>query len=148
MCEKGDTKDLINLPFIGLQDEVDEQLAFHCQNTLNISTGPPFHKLLYAWRMKRHDFRGAASILYERLQRLQTASTTFKDPQNTPVTEGYLALINTLSLVDPAQAWILTSTRVPDEATSTKRVRKTSGGFADPTFLLYILTVSKAHLPP
>jgi hypothetical protein len=127
MCEKGDSEVLIDLPFIGLQDEVDEQLVFHCQNTLNINSSPPFHKVLFAWRMKRCDFRGAASILYERLQRLQAASTAFKDPQNTPVTQGYLTLIDILSSVDPAQAWILTSTRVADEAAIAKRVKTMSG---------------------
>ena len=130
MCEKGDTEELISLPFIGLQDEVDEQLVFHCQNTLSINSGPPFHKVLFAWRMKRCDFRGAASILYDRLQRFQTASTAFRDSQNTPVTQGYLVLIDILSSVDPAQAWVLTSTRVADEATVAKRVKTTSGKLA------------------
>lgn len=127
MCEKGDSEELISLPFIGLQDEVDEQLSFHCQNTLNINSGPPFHKVLFAWRMRQCDFRGAATILYDRLQRLQTASTAFKDSQNTPVTQGYLMLIDILSSVDPAQAWVLTSTRVAEESAITKRVKTTSG---------------------
>ncbi|KAH0544074.1 hypothetical protein FGG08_001692 [Glutinoglossum americanum] len=130
MCERGDSEELISLPFIGLQDEVDEQLVFHCQNTLSINSGPPFHKVLFAWRMKRCDFRGAASILYERLQRLQAASTASKDSQNTPVTQGYLTLIDILSSVDPAQAWILTSTRVVDEAAIAKRAKTISGNTA------------------
>ncbi|KAH0562114.1 hypothetical protein GP486_003190 [Trichoglossum hirsutum] len=130
MCEKGDSEELISLPFIGLQDEVDEQLAFHCQNTLNINSGPPFHKILFSWRMRQGDFRGAASILYDRLQRLQTASTAFKDSQNTPVTQGYLVLIDILSSVDPAQAWVLTSTRTAEESAVTKRVKTTAGNTA------------------
>jgi nuclear pore complex protein Nup160 len=45
-------------PWVGLQDEVDEALDFKCQHTLDVSVGPPFHQVLYAWRIRRGDYRG------------------------------------------------------------------------------------------
>jgi hypothetical protein len=58
MVEQNEGARLCQYPFVGLQDEVDEALAFKCSNMLDVSTGPQFHKVLYAWRVKRGDYRG------------------------------------------------------------------------------------------
>ncbi|KAL2067168.1 hypothetical protein VTL71DRAFT_1592 [Oculimacula yallundae] len=111
MCETSYASRLIDLPFISLQDEVDEILLQKCQSIVDVNTGIPYHKILYAWRIKHSDFRGAASISLERLQKLQLSGDGDKmigdDGLETPVTRQYVTLINALSCVDPKQAWIL-----------------------------------------
>jgi nuclear pore complex protein Nup160 len=84
----------------------------------------PWHKILYAWRVRRGDFRGAAAVAYQQLQKLQQLANgghgkdlalwsgkkstgAGNDELDTPVTRQYLQLINALSCVEPGQAWIL-----------------------------------------
>lgn len=102
---------LTDLPFIGLYDAVDELLAKKCQSIVDVSVGVPYHKILYAWRIKHNDFRGAATASFERLQRLQQSGEGDRplreDALETAVTKQYVALINALCCVDPKQAWIL-----------------------------------------
>jgi len=111
MCESSYASQLTELPFIGLQDTVDAILAQKCQSIVDVTVGIPYHNILYAWRIKRSDFRGAATISLERLQRLQQSGDgdkmTGEDGLETPVTKQYIALINALSCVEPKQAWIL-----------------------------------------
>jgi nuclear pore complex protein Nup160 len=124
MCEISYAAQLIDLPFIGLQDTVDEILAQKCQSIVDVNAGVPYHKILYAWRIKRGDFRGAAAISLERLQRLQQSGDGDRaigdDGLETPVTKQYIALINALSCVDPKQAWIL-SEELPSKFGHSKR---------------------------
>lgn len=111
MCESSYASQLTELPFIGLQDAVDEILAKKCHSIVEVSIGVPYHKILYAWRIRHSDFRGAAAISFERLQRLQQSGegdrALGEDTLETAVTKQYVALINALSCVDPKQAWIL-----------------------------------------
>ena len=115
MCESSSASELIDLPFIGLQSAVDEILAQKCQSIIDVNASVPYHKILYAWRIRRNDFRGAAAVSLERLQKLQQSGDGDKtlgggpgtDGLETPVTRQYLMLINALSCVDPKQAWIL-----------------------------------------
>lgn len=111
MCETSHASQLTTLPFLGLQDNVDEILAQKCQSIKDVNAGIPYHKILYSWRIKRSDFRGAASISLERLQRLQQSGEgdqmLGEDGLETPVTKQYVALINALSCVEPKHAWIL-----------------------------------------
>ena len=58
MCENYAAEQLCNFPFIGLQEDVDEALEYKCDNIEDIKTSPPFHKMLYAWRIQRGNFRG------------------------------------------------------------------------------------------
>jgi nuclear pore complex protein Nup160 len=123
MCESSYASQLTELPFIGLQDAVDEVLAQKCQSIVDVTVGVPYHKILYAWRIKRGDFRGAATISLERLQRLQQSGDgdkmTGDDGLETPVTKQYIQLINALSCVEPKQAWIL-SEEPPKKGSSGK----------------------------
>lgn len=120
MCESSYASQLTSLPFLGLQDAVDEILAQKCQSIVDVNVGVPYHKILYSWRIKRSDFRGAAAVSYEHLQRLLQSGDANKplsdDGLETPVTRQYLALINALSCVDPKQAWIL-SDELPKKTT-------------------------------
>lgn len=111
MCEASHASQLTELPFVGLQDTVDEILAKKCQCIVEATVGVPYHKILYAWRINHSDFRGAAAISLERLQRLQQSGEGDRalgdDTLDTALTRQYVALINALSCVDPKQAWIL-----------------------------------------
>jgi len=115
MCETSSASELIDLPFIGLQSAVDDILAQKCQSILDVNSSVPYHKILYAWRIKRNDFRGAAAVSLERLQKLQQSGDGDKalgggaviDGLETPVTKQYLMFINALSCIDPKQAWVL-----------------------------------------
>lgn len=121
MCEASYATQLIELPFIGMQDIVDDILAQKCESIVDVNVGVPYHKILYSWRIKRCDFRGAAAILFERLQRLQQTGdndATFGEGESdTAVTRQYVSLINALSCVDSKQAWIL-SEPLPQKSTA------------------------------
>jgi nuclear pore complex protein Nup160 len=127
MSENSYATQLINLPFIGLQDSVDEILAQKCQSIVEVNTGIPYHKILCAWRIKRSDFRGAASVSLERLQRLQQSgegdTALGEDIFDTAVTRQYIALINALSCVEPKQAWILAEELPRKQSTGMKAVQ-------------------------
>ncbi|GJN83591.1 hypothetical protein PLIIFM63780_007140 [Purpureocillium lilacinum] len=110
MCETYHSHELVSLPFPGMQQDVETILAQRCRNAMDVINGFPYHQVLYAWRMKRSNYRGAASVILDRIQKLRHAGEGDKidgeDVLDTPVTRHYLLLINALSCVDPKQAWI------------------------------------------
>lgn len=110
MCETAQTSELTALPFSGMQEEVDSILQQKCRNTTDVIRGTPYHQILYAWRITHNDYRGAAAVLHDRLQKLRQAgegdSLNGDDVLDTAVTRQFLLLINALSCVDPKQAWI------------------------------------------
>lgn len=110
MCDTGHNKDLMTLPFPGLQDDIDEILEQRCKAKMDVLNGTPYHQILYSWRISHNDYRGAASVLLDRIQKFRHAGEGDKfvgeDVLDTPVTKQYLLLINALSCVDPKQAWI------------------------------------------
>lgn len=126
MAETGQVAAMVALPFPGrLADAVDAVLLQKCHAAMEVLRGTQWHQILYAWRIARNDYRGAAAILLDRLQKLQQAGEGDKfstapvggglavglpseDVLDTPVTRQYLMLINTLSCVEPKQAWIYT----------------------------------------
>lgn len=65
-------------------------------------------------RIHRNNFRGAASILYERLQRLKTTSSKFQDPADDSLVQCYLMIINTLSSVNKEDAYILAEQKIDE----------------------------------
>jgi hypothetical protein len=112
MVAQQQTTQLLKLPFVDLADEVDDILSSLCHKTLNLAQGPPYHQILYSFRIARNNFRGAASILYERLQRLKTTSSKYHDPTDESLTQCYLMIINTLSSVSKEDAYILADQRI------------------------------------
>ncbi|KAI1387090.1 nucleoporin Nup120/160-domain-containing protein [Hypoxylon trugodes] len=123
MCDNLHNSELVNLTFPGLQGVVDDILAQHCQETVDVVTGVPYHQILYAWRIKRNDYRGAAAILLDRIQKLRQLGegdqVTGDDILDTAVTRQYLMLINVLSCVEPKQAWITIEGPTPAAKSST-----------------------------
>lgn len=114
MVSQSQTAALLKFPFIGLVDEVDATLADLCHKKLNLGTGPPYHQILYSFRISRGNFRGAASILHERLQRLKATSSKFHDPSDESLAQCYLMIINALSAVNEEDAYILAEQRIDD----------------------------------
>lgn len=112
MCDNLHNAELVQLSFPGLQNAVDDILAQKCQATADVVTGIPYHQILYSWRIKRNDYRGAAAILLDRIQKLRQMGEgdqfTGEDMLDTVITRQYLMLINVLSCVDAKQAWITT----------------------------------------
>jgi nuclear pore complex protein Nup160 len=100
MIDQSHTAHLLKLPFLGLQAEVDEALTIKCHTAPFVRAGPSHHKVLYSWRVRHGDYRGAAGVLYEWLNKLKSINAE-------GVTEAYLVLINTLASVDGSQAWLL-----------------------------------------
>ena len=115
MVAQSQTGALLRFPFVGLSDEVDAILLSLCQKTLNLASGPPYHQILYSFRITRNNFRGAASILHERLQRLKSTSSKVHEAADESLTQCYLMIINTLSSVSKEDAYILAEQRI-DEA--------------------------------
>ncbi|KAF2866775.1 nucleoporin Nup120/160-domain-containing protein [Massariosphaeria phaeospora] len=114
MIQQSQTATLLKFPFVGLTYEVDATLSSLCHKTLNLASGPPYHHILYSFRLSHNNFRGAASILHERLQRLRTTSSKIHDPADTSLTQCYLMIINTLSSVSKEEAYILAEQRIDD----------------------------------
>jgi hypothetical protein len=114
MVQQSQSNHLLKFPFGMLCSTVDEILSSLCHKTLNITSGPPYHQILYAFRISRHDFRGAASILYDRLQRLKSGSGKAHDPANESMVQCYILIINTLSLVSEEEAYILAEQRLDE----------------------------------
>ncbi|PSN73057.1 hypothetical protein BS50DRAFT_568643 [Corynespora cassiicola Philippines] len=114
MVKQGQTEILLKFPFVGLADEVDAILASLCHKTLNLASGPAYHQILYSFRISRNDFRGAASILHERLQRLKSSSSKIHDPADESLTHCYLMIISALSCVGEEDAYILADKRIDE----------------------------------
>ncbi|KAI0450657.1 nucleoporin Nup120/160-domain-containing protein [Xylaria acuta] len=112
MCDNLHNAELMQLSFPGLEGAVDEILAQKCQDTVDVITGVPYHQILYSWRIKRNDYRGAAAILLDRIQKLRQLGEgdqfTSEDILDTVITRQYLMLINVLSCVEQKQAWVTT----------------------------------------
>jgi nuclear pore complex protein Nup160 len=114
MAGTGQNRELVSLPFAGLQDRVDEILLEKCRAARDVVNGVPWHQILYAWRVSRNDYRGGAAVLLDRLGKLRDmgegdklGSAVTGDVMDTAVTRQYLLLINALSCVEEKQAFIL-----------------------------------------
>ncbi|KAJ4353301.1 uncharacterized protein N0V89_005028 [Didymosphaeria variabile] len=114
MVAQAQTAALLKFPLVGLVEEMDTILSDLCQKTLNIGSGPPYHQILYSFRVSRGNFRGAATILYERLQRLKSTSSKIHDPADESLIHCYLMIINALSSVSPQDAYILADQRIDE----------------------------------
>ena len=116
MISQARTTDFLSFPFVSLAEDVDAVLSGLCQKTLNIASGPPYHQILYSFRISRNNFRGAAAILYERLQRLKTTSSKIHDPADESLAQCYVLVINTLSSVKKEDAYILAEQKIDGTA--------------------------------
>ncbi|KAB2569604.1 Nucleoporin [Lasiodiplodia theobromae] len=121
---------LITFPFTRQLEDVDAILAGLCRETVSVSSGPAFHRLLYAFRIAKNNYRGAAQILYDLITRLKSSSAALQDPKDESITQAYLTLINTLSLVTEQDQYLLVGQRegegglkgVPDGKAAPRRL--------------------------
>lgn len=125
MCETYHNQELVTLPFPGMQQDVEIILDQKCRGVADVVNGFLYHQILYSWRISHGNFRGAASVLLDRIRKLRKAGEGDKligqDVLDTPVTKQYLLLINALSCVDKKEAWIYDEPQAEDEHTPSKR---------------------------
>ncbi|KAH7031190.1 nucleoporin Nup120/160-domain-containing protein [Microdochium trichocladiopsis] len=144
MCDNMHSSELARLLFPGLESDVDEILESKCHDTVDVVTGIPYHQILYAWRIKANNYRGAAAVLFDRIHKLRElgegdvplpsnsggGEDGEGDVLDTAVTRQYLMLINVLSCVEPKQAWITTSVPSPNRTANSEQadLNGTGGG--------------------
>lgn len=120
LIETNNIATLLSLPFPEfLLPEVDEILLSLTRKHLSFSPiptpgQPQYHQVMYTWRIHNNDFRGAAEILFERLQRLKHSTAKVFEPDDETLVEAYLVLINTLACCGKDEGWILAE-RVEEE---------------------------------
>ncbi|KAG6833626.1 hypothetical protein H0H87_004253 [Tephrocybe sp. NHM501043] len=108
MCDEKAVDKLMAFNFAGLGDEVAEALAFKARN-MDSRAQPSYSRILYTWFIRRGDYRNAALAMYQRARRLQdiiTDTTSFTSLAEEQL-EAYGLAINSLSLVDLKNAWVL-----------------------------------------
>lgn len=88
--------------------------------------GIDYLKILYALRIERQDYRGAVSVLMQRLYLVKKSSQARNDSQATILRHTLLALINALSCVAAEEAYVVTPVR--EWMTDSKDVRRDSHG--------------------
>ncbi|CAH3174338.1 unnamed protein product [Porites lobata] len=103
LCERGETRRLIEYPFINLQDEFEDIVESHAR-TVDITTHN-YYDMLYAFHVFRGNFRKAGSAMYEHAMRLGQEVSGLDSLQKQA--KCYLAAMNALHLVDPKNAWIV-----------------------------------------
>jgi len=112
---KQQTSYLLSLPFTALAQEVDNILAALASKATTAQEAARYGRLLYAYRVRRDDFRGAATAVYELLQRLRASSSSQDhdgDEGGEEVLQCYLTLANLLASVGEEERWILAETPV------------------------------------
>ncbi|KAG8960780.1 hypothetical protein FRC03_006142 [Tulasnella sp. 419] len=125
MCDNGEVDRLTRLNFVGFQDEVERTLAFKARNSDPLAW-PDYSKVLYAWHVFRGDYRSAGGTMYlqaRRLGEVQCGPGEFVDLAQAQA-QCYLAAINTLSLIDPKNAWVAVRVSGGDEGSKNKARRR------------------------
>jgi hypothetical protein len=109
--KQDDVSALLDLPFSAeLAADADAALLALAKKSLasTSSATKPHHQILYAFRTQRGDFRGAAEILYEHLERLRHSDAQqYQDPEDETALQAYLLLINTLACCGEGEGWLL-----------------------------------------
>ena len=102
---------LLAMPFsTELAADADATLLALAKKSLasTSSATKPHHQILYAFRTQRGNFRGAAEILYEHLERLRHGEAhQYQDPEDETTLQAYLLLINTLACCGEGEGWLL-----------------------------------------
>lgn len=113
VVEKNRIELLLGFPWTGLAEDADDILAKKVKDKgWIVSSKPEWHKILYAWRVKRGNWRGAAQVAFDRLERLKATGETTRVPSDERLVEAYLLLINSLACVAPEEAWVIREAQV------------------------------------
>ncbi|XP_077233386.1 SUPPRESSOR OF AUXIN RESISTANCE1 isoform X2 [Tasmannia lanceolata] len=138
LCEHGVAKVLCDgeLPFVGLIDKVEQELVWKAERS-DITTKPNPYKLLYTFEMYRHNWRKAASYMYQYATRLKKEANLKECPQLSHKLQerlqGLSAAISALHLVHCDFAWIdsqLENYIGPDQHSPNKKARRIMEGNA------------------
>ncbi|GAA5990570.1 hypothetical protein JCM5350_001037, partial [Sporobolomyces pararoseus] len=136
VCENGASSLITTLPFVGLESDLERNLAFRARNsdpiTQTSTSAPDYYKILYSFHVSKGDFRSAATVMYQQARRIGELTTTttrgtisssssFKDLA-TAQCQSYLAATNALSLVEKSNAWV--AVVVGDHHETFERVNK------------------------
>ncbi|KAF3905490.1 hypothetical protein ABW20_dc0108615 [Dactylellina cionopaga] len=117
MCARHEADTMCEFEFPGLHEEVDHVLEHEYEVIRElVPTDVPWHKIAYAWRIRKGNRRGAASVLYDHLKKLQGGLTNSQRYTGKEVREAYLALLNVLSLVPKEQAYMFTRLHAEQES--------------------------------
>jgi hypothetical protein len=101
-------KQLLAYPWAQLADVADAQLEKQARSSLNSNSRPSYYKVLYAWRIRRGDFRGAAQAAFDRLEKLRgEMKGRDPDPRDERLVEAYLLLINAMACIGKNEAWVI-----------------------------------------
>ncbi|KAK0467905.1 nucleoporin Nup120/160-domain-containing protein [Desarmillaria tabescens] len=103
MCEDNAAQKLMTFNFTGFADEVEDALSFKVRN-VDPRSQPNYARILYGWYTSRSDHKN-------------DAPTSLADD----ALQSYLLAINSLSLTDPKNAWILIPGSVDSEHEPRKR---------------------------
>lgn len=113
-CVKtGAIQDLLALPYeaANLVHETDAVLLSLAEKELvtSTSTSRPFCRIVHAFRLGRSDYRGAAQVLHEQLERLKHTREqhSLQDPEDETLLDLYVLLITTLACCGEDKAWLL-----------------------------------------
>ncbi|KAF8845600.1 hypothetical protein BDN67DRAFT_993287 [Paxillus ammoniavirescens] len=115
ICEQNAVEVLVSLDFAGFGSEVDDALAFKARNT-DPRSRPFYSRILYTWYTRRGDHRSAARTMYQRARKLQEISGKPADVISSmeDQLESYLLAINSLSLLEQKNAWIVVQAPLSD----------------------------------
>lgn len=111
-CIKRDAvSTLLELPIAGdLAKQADNILLELAKKSMasGFPSGPAYHKILFAFRTQNNNYRGAAAILYEHLERLRKSNKlAIQDPDDERLVQVYVLLINTLACCGEGEGWLL-----------------------------------------
>ncbi|GAA6058592.1 hypothetical protein JCM10212_007031 [Sporobolomyces blumeae] len=107
VCENGATSLLTTLSFVGLEADLERNLAFRARNSDPLAR-PDYHKVLYAWHVSKGDYRSAGTVMYQQARRIAEITArggSFRELA-TVQCQAYLAAANALSLVEKEHAWV------------------------------------------
>lgn len=112
MCANDAVPQLLELPFTGIEHLVESELTFKARNS-DPRAMPDYHRVLYAWYISKTDFRNAAVVQYQQGKRLGARTPTCNDDEYIGLlaqqAQCYLAALQAFSLVDPKNAWVITT---------------------------------------
>lgn len=113
---------LVRFPFPRMENEVKNIMKELARMPVDVDSGPDFNKLLFCWKINHRDFRGAATILYERIQELSMQCGAGNGEIPAEVLEYYLTVINVMACINEERPWIHVDDRDNTKSTDDKQV--------------------------
>ncbi|EJU06460.1 hypothetical protein DACRYDRAFT_113162 [Dacryopinax primogenitus] len=110
MCSSGEADRLVRMSFAGLQSTVEDILDFKARNHDPLQP-PDYSLILYSWHVLRGNYRAAGAAMYHHGRRLGALTNPKLDHHGVTLNQAhaFLAAINSLSLVEPRNAWVVST---------------------------------------